>query len=119
VRVSEGSWFEALPERLRGELALVVSNPPYVAEAEVAELPEEVAAWEPMSSLVAGPTGLEALSALLEEAPRWLAANGVAVLEMAPHQQESAVALARGAGFNQVEVSCDLAGRPRVLVGRV
>ena len=34
LKLAEGSWFEALPAELRGKVALVVSNPPYVSEAE-------------------------------------------------------------------------------------
>ena len=39
VRVARGSWFDALPTELRGRVRIVVANPPYVAEHEVAELP--------------------------------------------------------------------------------
>ena len=65
VRLESGSWFDALPEALRGRLRLVVSNPPYVAEHEVADLPADVADWEPRQALVSGPTGLEAIEAIL------------------------------------------------------
>jgi len=52
VRLARGSWFSALPAELRGRLSVVVSNPPYVADAEVASLPAEVAEWEPREALV-------------------------------------------------------------------
>src|SRR5258708_6508446 len=45
VRLVEGSWFAALPASVRGQLDLVVSNPPYVGDDEA--LPPEVADWEP------------------------------------------------------------------------
>ena len=119
VRLARGSWYGALPDRLRGQLSLVVSNPPYVAEAEVAELPAEVVEWEPREALVAGPTGLEAVGAVLAEAPAWLREAGAVVIEIAPHHGEAAVSLARDAGFAEVAVHPDLAGHPRVLVGRL
>ncbi len=119
VRLARGSWFEALPGSLRGALGLVVSNPPYVAEGEVAGLPREVADWEPLGALVAGPTGVECLRLLLEQAPRWLARGGSVVLEMAPHQRAQVEALARAAGFGDVEVVDDLSGRARAVVGRL
>jgi release factor glutamine methyltransferase len=45
VTLAQGSWFAALPDDLQGSLALVVSNPPYVATT--ADLPAEVADWPP------------------------------------------------------------------------
>ena len=118
VRLEVGSWFEPLPPILRGRVDLVVSNPPYVAEGEVDDLPPEVAHWEPRSALVAGPTGLEQIAAIVEQAPRWLARPGGLVVEIAPHQRQAASALAVAAGFDAVDVRPDLAGRARVLVGR-
>jgi release factor glutamine methyltransferase len=118
VRLVEGSWFDALPSSLRGQVSLVVSNPPYIADDEL--LPADVSGWEPLGALRAGPTGLEQISVILKEAPRWLVPSlGVAVIEIAPHQADSAVRLARTAGFDSVRVEPDLAGRPRALVARV
>lgn len=118
VRMVEGSWFRALPSSLQGKIDLVVSNPPYVAESEVAALPAEVADWEPRGALVSGPTGLEDLETIIAAAPAWLAPGGVVVLELAPHQAEAAVGLARAAGFASVDVRPDLTGRDRALVAR-
>jgi release factor glutamine methyltransferase len=116
VRVVHGDWFDALPLELRGELRLVVSNPPYVSEAEFADLPTEVAAYEPARALVGGPTGLECLEVIIRDAPQWLAPHGVLVCEHAPHQADAVRDLARGAGFTRVEVRADLTGRDRALV---
>ena len=116
ITLAEGSWFEALPGELRGAVDLVVANPPYVAETD--ELPAVVADWEPRGALVAGPTGLEDLAALVAAAPGWLRRPGVAVLELAPHQAAEVAELARRAGFAEVEVRADLAGRDRALVAR-
>ena len=117
VRLAEGSWFGALPAGLRGQVHLIVANPPYVAEDE--DLPEEVARWEPREALVAGPRGLEAIEAIVAEAPAWLTRPGVLVLELAPHQAAEAVALPAAAGFSFVQVHRDLTGRDRVLVARL
>jgi release factor glutamine methyltransferase len=118
VRAACGSWFAALPESLRGAVRLVVTNPPYIAEHEVALLPSTVRDWEPVGALVSGPTGLEAIGAILREAPPWLTDDGVVVCELAPHRADAALALARDAGFAAVDVRPDLAGRDRVLVAR-
>jgi release factor glutamine methyltransferase len=116
VRLLHGSWFDPLPDELRGRADVIVSNPPYVAAAE--ELPPEVAQWEPDGALVSGPTGLEGIEAVVTGAAGWLARPGSLVVELAPHQARQATALARGVGFDEVAVTDDLAGRPRALVGR-
>lgn len=119
VRVAHGSWYEALPDELRGRVRVIVSNPPYVSEAEVVALPPEVVEWEPYGSLVSGPTGLEAIAEVVAGAPEWLDPRGGAlVCELAPHQAADAVGLAREAGFADVVVRADLTERDRVLVAR-
>jgi release factor glutamine methyltransferase len=118
VRVSLGSWFDALPETLRGGLELIVSNPPYIAASELADLPAEVAGFEPHDALIAGSTGCEALEHLLAHAREWLVADGVLVCELAPHQAEAMIQRARALGYEHVSVRPDLTGRPRVLVAR-
>ncbi len=119
VRIAAaGVWFEPLPERLRGSLRLIVSNPPYVAEHEVAELPREVAGHEPRGALVSGPSGTEAIERLLEDALQWLAPGASFVCEIAPHQAGTMIEHARALGYHEVMVRHDLTGRPRVLVAR-
>lgn len=119
VRLAEGPWFAALPPMLLGQVHLIVSNPPYVGEREVPDLPPEVARWEPRSALVAGPTGIEQMEAIVEEAPRWLTKPGSLVVEIAPQQAPAAVACAHRSGFTEAQVRPDLAGRLRALVARL
>jgi release factor glutamine methyltransferase len=117
VRLAQGSWFDAVPSRLQGSFQLVISNPPYVGDREL--LPDEVAGWEPAGALRAGPTGLEDIDHIVDEAPKWLARPGVLVVELAPHQAGPAIQLARDAGFSSAEVRLDLAGRERTLLARI
>ncbi len=119
VRLGIGSWFSALPDALRGSLLVVTSNPPYVSEAEYETLPLEVASWEPVSALVSGPTGLEAIEVVVGEAPSWLAPEGSLVVEIGATQASAAIALALDAGFVEAFVIKDLVGRDRVLVARL
>src|SRR5205085_6725832 len=72
VRLAEGMWYEALPADLRGRLAVIVSNPPYVTAAEYAALAPEVRDHEPGGALVAGPTGRECLDHLVAGGLEWL-----------------------------------------------
>ncbi|MCU1367196.1 MAG: hemK, partial [Ilumatobacteraceae bacterium] len=53
VQIAEGSWFDALPASLRGEIDLVVANPPYIADGDP-DVTAEVANWEPHLALFAG-----------------------------------------------------------------
>jgi release factor glutamine methyltransferase len=118
VRLAQGSWYDALPAELGGAIDVIVSNPPYVAEFEVEDLPEEVRAWEPLDALVSGPTGLEAIERIVADARLWLAQPGSLVVEIAPHQAVEAGAMARAAGFGSAAVWPDLTGRDRILLAR-
>lgn len=116
VRLAEGWWFEALPVELRGNLALVVSNPPYVSAAEA--LPAEVIGWEPGAALISGPTGMEAIETLIRSSYEWLCPGAALVIELAPSQADSARHLAEARGYRDVETRADLAGRERALLAR-
>ncbi len=116
VRIATGSWFEALPDDLVGRFDVIVSNPPYVAEGD--DVDEVVAAWEPALALWSGPTGLDALQVVVGGADRWLTTDGALVVELAPTQAATVAGLARAAGFGDVRVVADLAGRDRIVVAR-
>ncbi len=118
VRLLEGSWFDPLPAEWLGRIDLIVANPPYVSDAEMADLPAEVRDWEPRGALCSGPTGLEDVAAIVGGAPRWLARPGALLVEMAPHQVRDASHMAERAGFGTVSVWPDLAGRDRILWAR-
>jgi release factor glutamine methyltransferase len=118
VRLCHGSWWSALPDELRGSVDLLVSNPPYVASSEMAGLAPEIHDWEPATALEAGPRGLDAIEEILASAPEWLRPGGAAVIEIAPHQAALAERAARRAGFADVQVKPDLAGRHRALIAR-
>lgn len=119
VCLLQGDWFEALPARLVGQFALVVSNPPYVAADEWRRLEPVVRDHDPYDALVAGATGLEAVERLVSEAPRWLAPAGALVVEIAPHQRAAVLAqVERDVRYSSATVTTDLAGRPRILLAR-
>jgi release factor glutamine methyltransferase len=116
VHLARGMWYEALPGGLRGRLAVVVSNPPYVTEAEYAALAPEVREHEPAAALVAGPTGRECLEHLVAGGLDWLEPGGALVLELAPGQAAHMRTRAEASGYDAVAIHRDLAGRDRVLV---
>jgi release factor glutamine methyltransferase len=116
VRLAAGSWFEALPAGLRGEIDLVVSNPPYVATTDV--LPDEVGQWEPTGALLAGADGLDAHRTIVPAAAEWLRPGGWLVLEIGAAQGASVAELARAASLEAVEVRRDAAGHERIALAR-
>ena len=118
VRLRHGDWFAALDSTLAGKVTLLVSNPPYVADPEWHRLEPVVRSHEPRAALVAGPLGTEALQVVVAGAPPWLAPSGTVVIEMAPHQAPDVRAMAIEAGFTDLSVRTDLAGRPRALMAR-
>ncbi|MHB1972932.1 MAG: peptide chain release factor N(5)-glutamine methyltransferase, partial [Acidimicrobiales bacterium] len=73
---------------------------------------------DPYEALISGPTGLEAVEIVVAGAPALLRPGGALVVEIAPSQADSALALARLAGASEVAVEQDLGGRPRVLCAR-
>ena len=71
---------------LEGRLDVIVSNPPYIAEADWATLQPEVRLFEPRGALVAGPQGTELHERLLQEAGRYLAPGGAMIMEIGAGQ---------------------------------
>jgi release factor glutamine methyltransferase len=103
-----GSWFEAVP----GErFDVIVANPPYVATNDPALA---ALAAEPAIALSSGPTGLEALSAIVEGAGRHLNAEGWLILEHGGTQAAAVARLLARCGFRHIRSQADYAGHPRV-----
>lgn len=116
VRFFAGDLFDALPEALLGRVDLLVANPPYVSDVEMAELPSEVADWEPSLALAAGIDGLEIIRRLLVGLPDWLSETGWFFIEIGAAHATTALALVPS--DLRAHVRRDLTGRDRYLVGR-
>ena len=99
-----------------GSYDIIVSNPPYIAEGDMAMLEPEVTEWEPKTALVAGADGLQAYIALMPDIKRMLSASGIAALELGMGQAEQVGEIARNNGLRVLEVRSDLAGTPRCVV---
>jgi release factor glutamine methyltransferase len=101
-------------EKSRG-FDLIVSNPPYVAREEGAELQREVRDHEPHAALFGGPTGVEMYARLIEEAGSLLRSDGILVLELGYNSAEHVRAiLAEQTRWTNLTFTNDLAGIPRV-----
>lgn len=106
-------------ENIKGKFDLIVSNPPYVTEAEYGKLMEEVAGHEPRIALVAGEDGLDIYKRLIKEAPEYLKSNGILALEIGCDQADDVSELMNENGFDEIKVVKDLAGLDRVVIGQI
>ena len=83
----EGDLLRPLAEQeMEGRIDVIVSNPPYIAEADWATLQPEVRLFEPRGALVAGPQGTEVHERLLQEASRYLSPGGALIMEIGAGQ---------------------------------
>lgn len=101
-----------------GAFDLVLSNPPYVSEPELAQASPEVSRFEPRLALTAGPEGLDCLGPVVAEAGRVLRPGGTLLMEIGCAQGDRALALfeAGPAGWDSAVVRQDLAGLDRMVV---
>jgi release factor glutamine methyltransferase len=100
-----------------GEFDLLLANLPYVSEEEWEELAPEIREFEPREALVPGPTGIEAIEALLGEVAGHGARPSAIALEVGAGQAGRVAELVQDARYGPVEVRRDLAGIDRVVVG--
>ena len=110
VKIIEGNWWSPIADD--ESFDLIVSNPPYLTEAEMRSAEPEVVDYEPQEALVAGHDGLNDLRILLEGAPKYLCATGLLAMETGIAQSESLRAMAAIAGLT-CECIEDLNERPR------
>lgn len=116
VALVESSWFAALAAEARFDL--IVANPPYLSDAEVAETAPEVKGFEPRGALTSGANGLEALEIIWREAKVRLNAGGWLFCETGIAQHATLLEWARAAGFVRVESRKDLTGRDRFVLAQ-
>lgn len=100
-------------------VSAVVANLPYVPTDEYDELPPHIRHHEPRYALDGGPDGLATITPALGDAAILLKAGGFVFLEIAADQRDAVAAAMKTAGFEEVNCSQDLAGRDRVMIGRL
>ena len=110
AHIQIGNWAEGLEERYH----LILSNPPYICEADDS-LSDEVRLHDPSAALFAGADGLSAYRSLLPQLGAILAPEGQAFLEVGYGQIEALGELAQDAGLTVIQVYKDLAGIERCL----
>ena len=113
VKILVGNLFDPLPDTIKGSVDLLVSNPPYLAAHEMANVPADVLV-EPEIALVAGPDGDEVLASIAAEAEAWLSPNGVLVCEISEFHGDR---VARMFERYDPSIRADLSGRERYVFG--
>lgn len=99
--------------------AAIVSNPPYIAFAELEDLPPSVRDWEPPLALLSGDGGLSATRAIIRDAARNLVPGGLLALEVDTRRASLvAEAVATNGAYKDVAVHLDLTGRERFVLAR-
>lgn len=98
-----------------GRFDAIVSNPPYIASAEIADLDAEVRLHDPRLALDGGADGLDAYRVIAREAAAALREDGFLALEIGHRQAREVADLLAAAGWRAIEVVADLAGRDRVV----
>ncbi len=107
-----GDWFAPLAGE---QFDALVSNPPYLTDAELAAVDSSVADFEPASALASGADGLEATRLLLAGGMPLLRSGGWLGLELDCRRAEASAEIAVSAGWNRVTLHRDVFGRDRYL----
>lgn len=104
-------------EKVEGKFEIIVSNPPYIASAEVEKLMPEVRDHEPRMALDGTEDGLHFYRRIIEEAGKHLVSSGMLFLEIGYDQGQAVSELMRTEGYCEVQVVQDYAGLDRVVLG--
>ena len=118
IEIIETDLLDAIPDEFRGEVDVIVSNPPYVAETQRGILPDDVVDHEPHVALFGGNEGTDVIERLASSARDWLKPGGWLVLEMGAAQGESITSLLKRLEYQDVTVGVDYADWPRVTEAR-
>jgi len=115
--VYQGDLYAALPAGLRGRVAVLVANVPYVPTGDIATLPPEAREHEPLAALDGGPDGLGVLRRVAAGAPGWLMPGGHLLTETSERQAPAAAAAFTACGLAPRIVNSGELGAT-VIIGR-
>lgn len=116
VMLHQGDLFDSLPKAPL--YSVIVSNPPYIPQADCLCLQEEVRR-EPLMALDGGTDGYDFYRRIAEAAPHFLRPGGTLLMETGYDQAESVMALCRSAGLSPVAIHEDYQHIPRIVEARL
>ncbi len=115
----EGDLFAAIEGTSIGKAGIILSNPPYISEAELESLDPEVIRHEPKSALYGGPDGLDFYRRIIAGGPEHLSDGGFLILEMGFGQvQDIRGLMEKEQRYTDITVLKDYSGIERVIRGR-
>ncbi|HEY5845812.1 MAG TPA: putative protein N(5)-glutamine methyltransferase [Microlunatus sp.] len=106
-RVFQGDLFDALPERLKGQVDVLVVNAPYVPSEAVALMPREARLHEPRQALDGGPDGLDLHRRLAAQASGWVSPAGAVIMEISRAQAPALRRIFETRGYSVVVIRHD------------
>lgn len=119
IQFLESNYLSAVRDLPSSErVDVVVTNPPYISQAEYADLQREVRDFEPKMALVGGDVGTEGYAQILADLDRVLKPDGLFACEVGYTQAQAVARLGLQAGWNDQRIIDDLQGIPRVVVLR-
>jgi release factor glutamine methyltransferase len=104
--------------KMHAQFAIIVSNPPYIPTAALADLPAEIREYEPLLALDGGEDGLTCFHQILNQSCYLLESGGLLALELHSDTLAKARDLAKDKGMQEVTMHQDLTGRERFLTAR-
>ncbi len=111
AQIMQSDWFTAVT----GRFDLIVSNPPYLSLAEMADIAPELRDHEPQIALTDGQDGLSVYRLIAEQAHGYLTVRGRVLVEIGWQQGGAVCDIFTRAGWGEVTLAMDLDGRPRVV----
>ena len=116
--VLHGSLYDPIDRALRGQIDVIVCNPPYLPDAVYDGLPPEVHDYDPYDALVGGVDGHEVVGEVFAAAAHWLKPGGFVAVEVDATRPDDACAKAHAAGLSHVQTHPDLTGARRFVSAR-
>lgn len=95
---------------------VIVSNPPYIPQKDIATLEDDVKEYEPVSALTDGGDGLSYYRRLLSEGKAYIKENGFIALEIGIYQSNDVKQIAMDNGWKNIKIIKDYAGIDRVVL---